>query len=111
MVKVVSEKLLTLPQVAEILAREAKKRELSSVEAVTLEYARKFSKVDPGDAEKLFKELIKLGLPGEIAAQVVNVMPRTEDEVRALLAPLSKGFTSEEVKAILERVNAYRRKA
>ncbi|RLF00771.1 MAG: hypothetical protein DRJ57_00410 [Thermoprotei archaeon] len=111
MVKVVSERLLTLPQVAEILAKEAEKRELSSVEAVTLEYARKFSKVDSEGAEKLFEELVELGLPGEIAAQIVNVMPRTEDEVRVLLAPLSRGFTGEEVKTILDRVNAYRRKS
>jgi len=108
-VKVVSEKLLTLPQVARILMEESSKRELVSVELVTLEHARKFSKLSAEDSEKLLQELVELGLPEEAAVQVVNVMPRSQDELRVLLAPLSRTFTADELRAILDRVNSYRK--
>lgn len=99
--KILNEKLLPLPIVVKILEEESKKRELDNIENVTLEYAKSYSKLSPEAAEKAVQKLVELGLPLEIAVQVVNILPETESELRIILAPLSRTFTTEEVRTIL----------
>jgi len=108
--KVLNERLVPLPVVARILEEESRKRELSSIEAITLEYAKKFSKFAADDAEELLNELESAGLPTEVAVQIVNVAPETEAELRTILAPLSRTFTADDIKRILSLVIKYKRK-
>lgn len=107
--KVIKEKLLTLPEVAEILLSEGGKRELTSVEVLVLDYARKFKKMSAGNAAKLVEEMREAGLPEEIAIQLANIAPESEEEVRTILAPISKIFSNEDIKNILNKINEYRR--
>ena len=106
--KVLKEKLLPVPLVAKLLEEESKRRSLSSVEAVTLEYSRKFAKLSPDAADGLVNELVNRGLPIEIAVQIANIVPESESELRTILAPLSKTFTTEEVREILNIIASYR---
>ncbi|MEM2218305.1 MAG: hypothetical protein QW731_08035, partial [Thermofilaceae archaeon] len=92
--KIIKEKLLTLPEVAEILLNESNKHELTSVEVLVLDYARKFKKMNSSNAVKLVKELREAGLPEEIAVQLANIAPESEDEIRTILAPSSRIFSS-----------------
>lgn len=111
MPKIVSEKKISIPQLKKILEDMRKKRDLNSIEALTLEYATKFSKIDPEKAESLIRELTdEEELPEEIAVQLVNVMPVTIDEIRVILAPLSKTFPTEKVESIKRRLDKYREK-
>lgn len=107
--KVLREKLLPVPLVVKLLEEESKRRNLSSIETVTLEYGKKFAKLSPEAAEGLMNDLIEKGLPVEIVVQIVNVMPESESELRTILAPLSKTFTAEEIKEILDTVISYRK--
>ncbi len=104
--KVLRERLLPLPVVAKILDEESRKRSLSSVESVALEFARKFSRLPPEAAEGLVSELVGMGLPVEVAVQVVNILPESEGELRTILAPLSRVFTGDELRAILSKIKA-----
>lgn len=106
--KVVNEKLVPLPIVAKILEEESKKRELDSIEIITLEYSKKFSKLTADNAEKLFHELKDMGLPLEAVVQIINIAPESEAELRAILAPLSRTFLAEDLKNILAVVKKYR---
>jgi len=106
--RVVNEKLVPLPIVAKILEEESKKRELDSIEVITLEYAKKFSKFAPENAEKLLQELKDMGLPLEVSVQLINIAPESEAEVRTILAPLSRTFSAEDIKNILAVVKKYR---
>lgn len=108
MPKVVSEKLLTIAELLEILEKIQEKRELTSIEMYTLDYAKKFSKITADDARKAVKELIELGVPEHTAIQIVNIMPRTEGEIRIILAPLMKAFTPATIKKMLDIINRYR---
>lgn len=110
MSKVVKQKNLTLAEVVEILEEIRKKRELTSIETYTLDYAKKFSKTNAENARKAVEELVKLGLPDNIAVQLVNIMPEDEDEIRALLAPYMKALTSDQIKGILEVLGKYKAK-
>jgi DNA-directed RNA polymerase subunit F len=106
--RVVNEKLVPLPIVAKILEEESKKRELDSIEVITLEYAKKFSKFTSENAEKLLQELKDMGLPLEVSVQLINIAPESEAEVRTILAPLSRTFSAEDIKNILAVVKKYR---
>jgi DNA-directed RNA polymerase subunit F len=108
--KVLNEKLVPLPIVAKVLEEESKKRELSSVEIITLEYAKKFSKFSAEDAERLLSELEGMGLPLEVAVQIVNIAPESEAELRTILAPLSRTFTADEIKSILSAIIKYKKR-
>lgn len=107
--KIVSEKMIPLPTVAKLLEEESKVRELSSVEVITLEYAKKFSKMSLEDAEKLLGELTTMGIPTEVAIQIVNVVPETEGELRTILAPLSRIFSPDDIKSILAKIKEYKK--
>lgn len=108
MPKVVSEKLLTIAELLGILKRIQEKRDLTSIEMYTLDYAKKFSKITAEDAKKAVKELTDLGVPEHTAIQIVNIMPRTEGEIRIILAPLMKAFTPATIRKMLDIINKYR---
>jgi DNA-directed RNA polymerase subunit F len=107
--RIVSETNLTLAEIVEILEKEESKRELSTLERYTLDYARKFAKIkDPQSARKAVKQLMKeMGLPEEIAVQLVNIAPRDPGEVRLILAPLTKVFEEEDLRRIIEIIKSY----
>jgi len=107
--RIVSETNLTLAEIVEILEREESKRELSTLERYTLEYARKFAKIkDPRDARRAVKRLMEeMGLPEEIAVQLVNIAPRDPGEVRLVLAPLTKVYDEGELRRIVEIIESY----
>lgn len=106
--KISSEKIISIPELKKILEDIQAKRELSSIERVTLEYATRHSKIDYEKGENLKKELLDYGLPEEVVVQIVNIMPKSIEEIRSILAPLSKVFTTDEIKKIKEIIEKYR---
>lgn len=109
MPRIVSETNLTLAEIVEILEKEESKRELTTLERYTLDYARKFAKIkDPQSARKAVRQLMEeMGLPEEIAVQLVNIMPRDPGEVRLILAPLTKVYEEAELRRIIEIIKSY----
>ena len=109
MVRIVSERNLTLAEVREILEREGAKRELSTLERYTLDFVRKFAKIsDPQAARSAVEELMReMSLPEEVAVQLVTIVPSDPGEVRLILSPLNRVFTEEELRKIIEIVQRY----
>ncbi len=109
MSKIVREKNLTLPEVKEILEEQEKRRELSSIENLTLDYARKHSKIKDGSkARELVQVLVeKYDIPEEFAVQIVNILPDVPGELRLILSPLNKIFSDEELHEILNLIKSY----
>ncbi len=61
--------------------------QLDTLQLRTLEYTRKFAKLPPETAKKLINELMdKYELLEEEAIQVVDICPRTVDELRTILS-------------------------
>ncbi len=106
--KVSSEKIITIPELKKILEEIRSKRELSLVERVTLEYASKFTKIEPEKVDDLRTELLDFGLPEEIVVQLINIMPPTIEEIRSIISSLPKVFTTEEIKQIKDIIDKYR---
>ena len=103
-----SEKRLTLPQVRKVL-EEIGEENLDQFQRRTLDYVKKFSKVDAKSAGKLLEKLIKeFGLEEVEAVQVVNCMPETMDELRVFLASGRKIIETTKLEAIVSLLNAIR---
>ncbi|MGC8544262.1 MAG: RNA polymerase Rpb4 [Vulcanisaeta sp.] len=68
----------------------------------TLDYLRKFSKVDPERAKELISELMKrFGLAKLTAIQIINLMPQTGDELRILLGTEKREFSDQDIEEML----------
>jgi DNA-directed RNA polymerase subunit F len=103
-----SEKRLTLPQVRKVL-EEIGEENLDQFQRRTLDYVKKFSKVDVKAAGKLLEKLMQeFGLEEVEAVQVVNCMPETMDELRVFLASGRKIIETTKLEAIVSLLNASR---
>jgi DNA-directed RNA polymerase subunit F len=100
-----SEKRLTLPQIKKVL-EEIGEENLDQLQRRTLDYVKKFSKVDAKTAEKLFGKLVnEFDLDEAEAVQVVNCMPETMDELRVFLAGGRKIIETAKLEAIVSLLN------
>jgi DNA-directed RNA polymerase subunit F len=96
-----SEKRLTLPQVKSVLEAIGEEN-LDQFQRRTLDYVKKFSKLDTKTAEELLEKLIKeFDLEEAEAVQIVNCMPKTVDELRIFLASGRKIIETAKLKAII----------
>jgi DNA-directed RNA polymerase subunit F len=96
-----SEKRLTVPQVKSVLEAIGEEN-LDQFQRRTLDYVKKFSKLDAKTAEELLEKLMKeFGLEEAEAVQVVNCMPETVDELRIFLASGRKIIETAKLKAII----------
>nr|NIR87926.1 RNA polymerase Rpb4 [Candidatus Bathyarchaeota archaeon] len=85
--------------------------QLDQFQRRSLDYATKFSKVDPNTAEKLVTELVeKFELEEEEAVQVVNCMPESVQEMRVFLAGGRRIVEISKLKKILAFLDKYRKK-
>lgn len=106
--EIVKEEVLSLPQVKKLLERRFGEGEPNYLQKITYDYVTKFSKLSPEKAEELMNKLKAEGISPEVAAQIVNVMPRTMDELRTLLTTEKKLFLPSELEKILNLVNSFR---
>ncbi|MEM0056899.1 MAG: hypothetical protein QXH96_00225 [Candidatus Geothermarchaeota archaeon] len=85
--KIVEKEPLSLPEM-KVICDELKKlpdSELNILQKRMIEYVDKFSKISPEKAVELKKALIeKLNIEAERAVQIINILPRTPDEVREI---------------------------
>ncbi len=110
MPKPLKEKILTLPEVKEILESLGEEN-LDQFQRRTLDYATKFSKIDSKSARELVKKLVEEhGLEEEEAVQIVNCMPESIEELRTFLAGGRKIVETSKLEAIIGLLNEYRQK-
>ncbi len=105
--KVISEKNVSLREALSLLEKRKKDGELGYEQQNTLDYLQEFAALNEKDSNALEKELCGLGLTEEQAISITNIMPKKEEEVRAVLAG-NKTITLELVKNILKTVKKYK---
>ena len=106
--KILEEKLITNPEAKAIL-ENVKEEDLGEFQRRTLEFTRKFSKMPPKDASKLTEELhTTLQLERNDAIQIVNCLPSSVEELRALLTVKGRFVSTEQLNGILEIMRRYR---
>ena len=99
----------------EIAIPEAKKLlegvgEMNQFQTRTLDYASKFSKVDPQRAEELVSKLVeKFEISRKEAVQVVNCMPQSIEELRVFFSTSRKKImVTSQLEEMLKLLDEYR---
>ena len=110
--KIISEERITLPELREILLKvEASNlengKEMSYELRKSIEHANHLSRTSVQNAKALLEDLLKLEkIKPDIAYRIVNIMPRTRDELRAIYAKERFTLSGEELDEIIDLVIA-----
>ena len=104
------EQVLTVAQVKKMLESLGEEK-LDQLQRRSLDYASKFSRIDPEKAEILMKNLMeRFELEKEEAVQLVNCMPESIEEVRVFLAGGRKIVETSKLQGILSLLDEYRKR-
>ena len=105
MEEVVKKRMLSLPEVKEILSR----RDVESMDQIqrwTYDYVSKFAKIEPKAAKKMKQELTsQCGLTEEEAVEIINILPRSLPELRSFTFGWKKLILSETLEKILKIIH------
>jgi DNA-directed RNA polymerase subunit F len=97
-----AKKLLTTPEAHEILQKMDVEK-ADQIQKRTLDYALKFSRVNAETAKKLRKELEEeCGLSEEETVELVNIMPKSVEELRTFTSGWRKLLSTETLEKILK---------
>jgi len=97
-----SKKLLTIPEAHQIL-QKIDIVKADQIQKRTLDYTAKFAKSTPESAKRFRKELeAECGLSEEEAVSVVNVMPKSIEELRTFTSGWRKLLPTETLEKILK---------
>lgn len=101
MTEIIKKELVTLAQVKELLD-SAKTDDMDQIQRWTADYVTKFAKVNGKTAHKMFKKLVEeCDLTEEEAAEVINIMPSSLEELRAFTFGWKKLILTETLEKIL----------
>ncbi|MDV3244813.1 MAG: RNA polymerase Rpb4 [Nitrososphaerales archaeon] len=95
-------KVLTIPEANQIL-QKLDVEKADQIQKRTLDYTAKFSRVTPEVAKKMRKQLeTECGLTEEEAVEVVNVLPKSIEELRTFTSGWRKLLPTETIEKILK---------
>jgi DNA-directed RNA polymerase subunit F len=108
--KALKERSITIPQVKETLEAIGEER-LDQFQRRSLDYAAKFSKVDPSMVETLMNRLVEqFELEEEEVVQIINCMPENIQEIRVFLASGRRIIETSKLERILAFLDKYRKR-
>jgi DNA-directed RNA polymerase subunit F len=97
-----TKKVLTIPEANQIL-QKIDLEKADQIQKRTLDYTTKFSKATSDGAKKLRSQLEKeAGLSEEEAVELVNVMPKSVEELRTFTSGWRKLLSTETLEKILK---------
>ena len=104
MEEVVKKRMISLPEVKEILSKDVES--MDQIQRWTHDYVSKFSKIEPKAAKKMKQDLInQCGLTEEEAVEIVNIMPKSLPELRSFTFGWKKLILSETLEKILKIID------
>jgi len=108
--KALKERIITVPQVKEALEAIGEER-LDQFQRRSLDYATKFTKVDPDKVDTIVNQFVeKFEVEEEEAVQIINAMPESIQEIRVFLSGGRRIIESSKLEKILAFLNKYRKK-
>jgi DNA-directed RNA polymerase subunit F len=108
--QIISEEILTLGEVRELLdeikkERETENKELGYELRKAISHTETFFKLDAKKSRELMNELLKLEkMKPEIAVRIADILPMSNDEVRSIYAKERYTLSENKLKQILELV-------
>ena len=108
MEEVVKKRMISLPEVKEILSG-SNPESMDQIQRLTFDYVSKFSKIEPKAAKKMKQDLTsQCGLTEEEAVEIINIMPKSLPELRSFTFGWKKLILSETLEKILKIINENR---
>ncbi len=102
MTETIKKEIISLPQVKEIL-ESVKPDDMDQIQRWTADYVSKFAKVSAKEAQKMTRRLVEeCDLTEEEAAEVVNVMPVSLEELRAFTFGWKKLILTDNLEKMLK---------
>jgi DNA-directed RNA polymerase subunit F len=102
-------KIVSLAEVKNILKKISKERkELIYEQKIALEHAERFARLSAKQTKDLITELMKVEHVEELQAyKIADILPNTEDDVKAIFAKERYTPNDKEIKTILEIVKKH----
>ena len=105
MEEVVKKRMLSLPEVKEILSKEGVES-MDQIQRWTYDYVAKFAKIEAKTAKKMKQDLInQCGLTEEEAVEIINIQPKSLPELRSFTFGWKKLILSETLEKILKIID------
>ena len=105
--EIIKEEFVPIQKAKDILDKVDEK---SYEQKLALEHVKKFAKMSTADANKLIKELEALNmrkLKPEHAVKIVDLAPKSVDDLKIILMHADVPFKDEELQQIIEVVKKY----
>jgi len=108
--EILSEELLTLAEVRELLSKIAEERREKGIEVgygfrKAQHHAEKFSKISGEKTRELVNRLLELEkMKPSIAVRIADILPQSRDEIRSVYAKEKYTLSNEELDKILDYV-------
>ena len=100
--KILMEKVITNAEAKEVLEK-VEEEELGEFQRRTLDFTRRFAKLPADKASRLVEDLSsKLQLDRNDAIQIVNTLPQSVEELRAVLTVKGRFVSTDQLNGILE---------
>jgi len=106
--KIIQSRAIPAAEARVILEAAQKERELGYEQNLAAEHLKKFVSLKPEESKKLAEELSSvIRMSPETQAQIINILPKTPDELRLIFAREKFSLKEEETGKILEIVKKY----
>ena len=97
-----------MPEAKRIMSAIEADRELTYEQKLALEHLNKFTNLEPAKAKKLLEEVSEvLRMSDETKIQILNLLPKTPDELRMIFTRENFSLKENEIKKILEIIKKY----
>ena len=103
----VSGEPVSTAQALEILEQRKKEGELGYEQDLSFKHAEKYTSMSLKEAKKLAEELSETGISKKTIIKIVDILPKTEIQLKNVLLIEKKAIEELEVKKIFEIVSKY----
>jgi len=103
--EVLNKKIITPANVKNILLKNKEKRNLLYVEERTLKFLNDTYKLDENQEKEILEELKNINLPDEVKIQILEMLPKNEEELRTVL--YTHSISKQDMEKILNVIKKY----
>jgi len=103
--EVLNKKIITPANVKNILLKNKEKRNLLYVEERTLKFLTDTYKLDENQEKEILEELKDINLPDEVKIQILEMLPKNEEELRTVL--YTHSISKQDMEKILNVIKKY----
>jgi len=103
--EVLNKKIITPSNVKNILSGNKEKRNLLYVEERTLKFLNVTYKLDEKQEKEILEELKDINLPDEVKIQILEMLPKNEEELRTVL--YTHSLSKQDMEKILDVIKKY----